>query len=48
MPEDNVRRVWTAITLHTAPGVRALLEPEVALGTAGVERFVLGVGYGDA
>ncbi|MFE9909845.1 hypothetical protein [Streptomyces clavifer] len=47
MPEDSVRRVWTAIALHTAPGVRALLEPEVAPGTAGVEHFVLGIGCGD-
>ncbi|MGW4854990.1 HD domain-containing protein [Streptomyces sp. NPDC004288] len=43
--EDAVRRVWTAIALHTTPGVPAYMEPEVALVTAGVEYDVLGIGY---
>ncbi|MER5299311.1 HD domain-containing protein [Streptomyces lasiicapitis] len=47
VPEDSVRRVWTAIALHTTPGIPALMEPEVALVTAGVEYDVLGMGYED-
>jgi hypothetical protein len=46
-PEDSVRRVWTAIALHTTPGVPEYMEPEVALVTAGVELDVLGIGYHD-
>ncbi|MFE6666578.1 HD domain-containing protein [Streptomyces sp. NPDC057697] len=45
VPEDSVRRVWTAIALHTTPGIPAHMEPEVALVTAGVEYDVLGIGY---
>src|ERR1700722_5517477 len=37
VPEDSIRRVWTAIALHTTPGVPEFMEPEVALVTAGVE-----------
>ncbi|WP_067678224.1 HD domain-containing protein [Nocardia miyunensis] len=44
-PEDSIRRVWTAIALHTTPGVPEYMEPEVALVTAGVEYDVLGIGY---
>jgi hypothetical protein len=47
LPEDSVRRVWTAIALHTTTGVPEFMEPEVALVTAGVEYDVLGVGYHD-
>jgi HD domain-containing protein len=47
VPEDSVRRVWTAIALHTTPGVPEFMEPEVALVTAGVETDVLGIGYHD-
>ncbi|MEE4543764.1 HD domain-containing protein [Streptomyces sp. V4-01] len=47
VPEDSIRRVWTAIALHTTPGVPEYMEPEVALVTAGVEYDVLGIGYGD-
>jgi HD domain len=47
VPEDSVRRVWTAIALHTTPGVPEFMEPEVALVTAGVEYDVLGIGYHD-
>jgi hypothetical protein len=45
VPEDSIRRVWTAIALHTTPGVPEFMEPEVALVTAGVEYDVLGLGY---
>ncbi|MDX6345410.1 MAG: hypothetical protein QOF84_200 [Streptomyces sp.] len=47
VPEDSIRRVWTAIALHTTPGIPEYMEPEVALVTAGVEYDVLGIGYHD-
>jgi HD domain-containing protein len=47
LPEDSIRRVWTAIALHTTPGVPEFMEPEVALVTAGVEYDVMGIGYHD-
>src|SRR5437868_5802195 len=47
LPEDSIRRVWTAIALHTTPGIPEFMEPEVALVTAGVEYDVLGIGYHD-
>jgi hypothetical protein len=39
--------VWTAIALHTTPGVPEFMDPEIALVTAGVETDVLGIGYLD-
>jgi HD domain len=47
VPEDSIRRVWTAVALHTTPGVPEFMEPEIALVTAGVEYDVLGIGYHD-
>jgi hypothetical protein len=47
VPEDSIRRVWTAVALHTTPGIPEFMEPEVALVTAGVEYDVLGIGYRD-
>jgi len=47
VPEDSILRVWTAIALHTTPGIPEFMEPEVALVTAGVEYDVLGIGYHD-
>jgi hypothetical protein len=47
VPEDSIRRVWTAIALHTTPGIPQFMEPEVALVTAGVEYDVLGISYHD-
>ncbi len=47
VPDDSIRRVWTAIALHTTPGIPQFMEPEVALVTAGVEYDVLGIGYHD-
>jgi hypothetical protein len=47
VPEDSIRRVWSAIALHTTPGIPQYMEPEVALVTAGVEYDVLGIGYHD-
>lgn len=45
-PQD-VDTVWTAIALHTTPGIPEHMHPVVALVTAGVEMDVLGIGYGD-
>jgi HD superfamily phosphodiesterase len=45
--EREARRIWTAIALHTTPGIPEHLEPEIALVTAGVETDVLGIGYDD-
>src|SRR4030081_3681456 len=47
VPEDSIRRVWTAIALPTTPGIPQFMEHEVALVTAGVEYDVLGIGYRD-
>src|SRR5437899_3542619 len=47
VPEDSIRRVWTAIALHTTPGIPEFMEPEVALVMAGVEYDVVGIGYED-
>ena len=47
VPEDSIRRVWTAIALHQTPGIPQFMEPEVALVTAGVEYDSLGIGYYD-
>ncbi|WP_405139467.1 HD domain-containing protein [Sphaerisporangium sp. NBC_01403] len=44
-PEEDIRKVWEAIALHTTPEVPYRLEPEIALVTAGVETDVLGIGY---
>ena len=39
--------VWTAIALHTTPGIPEHMHPVVALVTAGVEMDVLGLSYAD-
>jgi hypothetical protein len=43
--EVVVDRVWTAIALHTTPGIPQYMHPVVALVTAGVEMDVLGIDY---
>ena len=43
--EADAYTVWTAIALHTTPGVPQHMHPVVALVTAGVEMDVLGIGY---
>ena len=43
-PED-VDRVWTAIALHTTPGIPQHMHPVIALVTAGVEMDVLGINF---
>jgi hypothetical protein len=51
IPQADVDTVWTAIALHTTPGIPQHMHPVVALVTAGVEMDVLGLTYpeyGDA
>src|ERR1700742_1106926 len=43
--EQDVDHVWTAIALHTTPGIPQYMHPVVALVTAGVEMDVLGLTY---
>jgi hypothetical protein len=45
--ERDVETVWTAIALHTTPGIPQHTHPLVALVTAGVEMDVLGVAYSE-
>jgi hypothetical protein len=45
IPEHDAYTVWTAIALHTTPGVPQHMHPVVALVTAGVEMDVLGLTY---
>jgi hypothetical protein len=43
--EEDAYTVWTAIALHTTPGIPIHMHPVVALVTAGVEMDVLGLEY---
>lgn len=45
IPQEEIDRVWTAIALHTTPGIPRYMHPVIALVTAGVEMDVLGIGY---
>src|SRR5580698_4321768 len=45
--EAEIDTVWTAIALHTTPGIPQHMHPVVALVTAGVEMDVLGFGYAE-
>jgi hypothetical protein len=45
IPEQDIDHVWTAIALHTTPGIPQYMHPVVALVTAGVEMDVLGIEY---
>ena len=45
--QDDIGTVWTAIALHTTPGIPRHMHPVVALVTAGVEMDVLGLGYAE-
>ncbi|HEY2528937.1 MAG TPA: HD domain-containing protein [Xanthobacteraceae bacterium] len=47
IPERDVETVWTAIALHTTPGIPQHMHPVVALVTAGVEMDVLGLAYSE-
>jgi hypothetical protein len=44
---QEIDLVWTAIALHTTPGIPQHMHPVVALVTAGVEMDVLGLTYGE-
>jgi hypothetical protein len=44
---EEISEVWTAIALHTTPGIPQHMAPVIALVTAGVEMDVLGIGYED-
>jgi HD superfamily phosphodiesterase len=44
---QDIQTVWTAIALHTSPGIPQHMHPVVALVTAGVEMDVLGLGYAE-
>ncbi|OAF10222.1 phosphohydrolase [Bradyrhizobium centrolobii] len=41
----DIDLVWTAIALHTTPGIPQHMHPVISLVTAGVEMDVLGIGY---
>jgi hypothetical protein len=43
----DIDLVWTAIALHTTPGIPQHMHPVVALVTAGVEMDVLGLTYAE-
>jgi HD domain len=45
--EAEIDTVWTAIALHTTPGIPPHMHPVIALLTAGVEMDVLGLAYAD-
>src|ERR1700722_16663428 len=44
---QEIDTVWTAIALHTTPGIPQYMHPVVALLTNGVEMDVLGVAYSE-
>jgi hypothetical protein len=44
---QDIDTVWTAIALHTTPGIPQYMHPVVALLTAGVEMDVLGIKYSE-
>jgi HD domain len=43
--QQDIDTVWTAIALHTTPGIPQYMHPVVALLTNGVEMDVLGIAY---
>src|SRR6202171_2139441 len=45
--QQEIDTVWTAIALHTTPGIPQYMHPVVALLTNGVEMDVLGIDYSD-
>ena len=45
--QQDIETVWTAIALHTTPGIPEHMHPVVALVTAGVEMDVLGLAYSE-
>src|ERR1700722_5837828 len=45
--QQDIDTVWTAIALHTTPGIPQYMHPLVALLTKGVEMDVLGIAYSE-
>jgi hypothetical protein len=45
--QHDIDTVWTAIALHTTPGIPQHMHPVVALVTAGVEMDVLGLSFAE-
>src|ERR1700720_4754016 len=45
--ERDIETVWTAIALHTTPGIPQRMRPVIALVTAGVEMDVLGIAFSE-
>jgi hypothetical protein len=45
--EGDIETVWTAIALHTTPGIPQFMRPVIALVTAGVEMDVLGIAFSE-
>lgn len=45
--QQDIDTVWTAIALHTTPGIPPHMHPVIALLTAGVEMDVLGIAYAE-
>src|SRR5262245_29018865 len=43
--ERDIEKVWTAIALHTTPGIPEHMHPEIALVQAGAGMDVVGRGY---
>ena len=44
---QDIDTVWTAIALHTTPGIPQHMHPVIALVTVGVEMDVLGLAYAE-
>jgi hypothetical protein len=47
MSQQDLETVWTAIALHTTPGIPQHMHPVIALVTAGVEMDVLGIAFSE-
>jgi hypothetical protein len=45
--ERDIETVWTAIALHTTPGIPQFMHPVIALVTAGVEMDVMGIAFSE-
>ena len=45
--ERDIETVWTAIALHTTPGIPQFMHPVIALVTAAVEMDVLGIAFSE-
>jgi HD domain len=45
--QQDIDTVWTAIALHTTPGIPQYMHPIISLVTAGVEMDVLGIAYSE-